>query len=379
MEDLIIKYLTNSITDKELHILYNWIQEGNNKQLFKNYVKSNYQIDLLHLPDAEKTYGKIDREINNSKASNVINIYRKNKWFLYAAASVLIIMLTTTLFITSQDKSKNTIIPTESAPITIQLNNGEEINISSNANSINVGSQKVASQDPTKNKLSYLSNSEQVGKEPEYNTIKIPYGKKYELILSDSTVVHLNAGASLKFPVSFQGNKRKVILTGEAFFDVSKDATKPFIVESNKIQIEVLGTKFNVSEYSSRNTSEVVLVEGSVKMNGKEAQKGQILSPGEMGTFDQKSNTLKKEKVDTELYTSWLYGKLIFRNKSFDEILNSLERKFNVEFIVKNEALEKSEFNATFDKDVSLDKMLFYFEQAYNIKYTVKNNKIIIK
>ena len=379
MEDLIIKYLTNSITDKELHILYNWIQEGNNKQLFKNYVKSNYQIDLLHLPDAEMTYSKIDREINAPKASKVINIYRKNKWFLYAAASVLIILLTTKLFISNHNNSANTIIPSESAPITIRLNNGEEININSDVNSINVGSQKVANQDPSKNKLSYLGSSKQASQEPEYNTITIPYGKKYELILSDSTVVHLNAGASLKFPVSFTGNSRKVTLTGEAFFDVSKDATKPFIVESNNIQIEVLGTKFNMSEYSSRNTSEVVLIEGSVKMNGKEAEEGQILIPGEMGTFDQKSNTLKKEKVDTELYTSWLYGKLIFRNKSFDEILNSLERKFNVEFVVEDEALEKSEFNATFDKDVSLDKMLFYFEQAYDIKYTVKNNKIIIK
>ena len=114
-------------------------------------------------------------------------------------------------------------------------------------------------------------------------------------------------------------------------------------------------------------------------MKEKESVKDQILHPGEKGTFNQNSKTLQKEKVDTELYTSWIYGKLIFRNKSFDEIFKSLERKFNVEFVIENKPLEKSEFNATFDKDVSLEKMLFYFEKAYDIQYTVKNNKIIIK
>ncbi len=374
---MIIKYLTNSINDKELRILYNWIQEDNNKQLFKSYVKSNYQIDLLHLPDAEFTYNKIDRTINSPKASKVINIYRKNKWLTYSVASILIIVLATTLFFQTENNSAATIIPAEQAPITIQLNNGEEIKISENDNSINVGGKKIANQNSSNNSLSYLGNKQ--GTETEYNTIKIPYGKKYQLVLADSTIVHLNSGASLKFPVAFNGNTRKVVLTGEAFFEVSKNKSKPFIVESNKIAVEVLGTKFNMSEYSSRNTSEVVLVEGAVNMKGKGESQNQLLSPGEMGTFNQNSKTLKKEKVDTELYTSWLYGKLIFRNKSFDEILNSLERKFNVEFEVENEKLEKSEFNATFDKDVSLDKMLFYFEQAYDIKYTVKNNKIIIK
>ena len=376
MKDLIVKYLTNSIDDKELHILYKWLQDENNKQLFKNYVKSNYQIDLLHLPDPEIAYEKMANKLNRPKTTKLIHLYHKNKWFFYTAA-VFIVLVATTWFINTQNTPGNQIIPSQQPPITIQLHNGKEININENDNAIQVGRQKVAKHNSINNQLSYIGNK--AGATTEYNTIKIPYGKKYKLVLADSTIVHLNSGASLKFPVAFNGRNRKVVLTGEAFFEVSKDSTKPFIVESNKIAVEVLGTKFNMSDYSSDTTSEVVLVEGAVKMKEKESVKDQILHPGEKGTFNQNSKTLQKEKVDTELYTSWIYGKLIFRNKSFDEIFKSLERKFNVEFVIENKPLEKSEFNATFDKDVSLEKMLFYFEKAYDIQYTVKNNKIIIK
>ncbi|ADF52086.1 anti-FecI sigma factor, FecR [Zunongwangia profunda SM-A87] len=352
------------------------MQDENNKQLFKNYVKSNYQIDLLHLPDPEIAYEKMATKLNRPKTTKLIHLYHKNKWFFYTAA-VFIVLVATTWFINTQNTPGNQIIPSQQPPITIQLHNGKEININENDNAIQVGRQKVAKHNSINNQLSYIGNK--AGATTEYNTIKIPYGKKYKLVLADSTIVHLNSGASLKFPVAFNGRNRKVVLTGEAFFEVTKDSTKPFIVESNKIAVEVLGTKFNMSDYSSDTTSEVVLVEGAVKMQEKESVKDQILHPGEKGTFNQNSKTLQKEKVDTELYTSWIYGKLIFRNKSFDEIFKSLERKFNVEFVIENKPLEKSEFNATFDKDVSLEKMLFYFEKAYDIQYTVKNNKIIIK
>mgnify|MGYP003655711952 FL=1 len=187
------------------------------------------------------------------------------------------------------------------------------------------------------------SNSEKVEK-LVYNTLSVPFGKTFELRLSDGTKAHLNAGSSLKYPVKFlKDQKRNVFIIGEAFLEVAKDSLRPFIVNTDKMSVRVLGTKFNISAYPEDDTSDVVLVEGAVSLHeaqeNYDPQNAVILEPGFKGSFNKKNSLITTDSVITSLYTSWMNGELIFRNMSFGNIVKKLERHYNVSIVNQNKEL----------------------------------------
>jgi len=269
----------------------------------------------------------------------------------------------------------------KSGDIVLQLENGNTQIISEN-NKVEVRDANgniVGNQDG--DKIVYDNNSglEKVA----YNTIKIPYGKKFQLQLSDGTVVHLNSGTTLKYPVKFiAGENRQVYLDGEAFFDVAKDKKHPFIVNADNLNVRVLGTHFNVSNYPEDAVTDVVLVEGSVGMyNINEefnAAKNTILKPGYIGSFNRQNTQISTKPVITDIYTSWINGGLTFRNMTFKNIVTKLERRYNVTIVNKNEKLANERFNASFNEE-SIEKVMSYFNDIHGINYTIKNNQILIK
>ena len=216
-----------------------------------------------------------------------------------------------------------------------------------------------------------------------YNTLKIPYGKQLKVALSDGTKVMLNAGSEFRYPVNFiKGKKREVFLQGEAYFDVAHDARHPFVVEANALDIQVLGTKFNVANYKEDVSTEVVLVDGSVMLqsNTETAEKSQtILSPGFKGIFKKSEKTIETKEVNTAIYTAWTDGFVVFREAPFQNILKKLERHYNVKIRNTNTTLANERFNATIDvENDTIDQVLEYFNKIYDIDYTIINNEVII-
>jgi len=269
----------------------------------------------------------------------------------------------------------------KSSDIVLQLENGN-IQVISENNKVEVRDADgniVGNQDG--DKITYDNNSDL--EKVAYNTIKIPYGKRFQLQLSDGTVVHLNSGTTLKYPVKFiAGENRQVFLNGEAFFDVAKDKKHPFIVNADNLNVRVLGTHFNVSNYPEDALTDVVLVEGSVGMyrSNEEfnADKNTILKPGYKGSFNKENASIFTKPVITDIYTSWITGGLTFRNMTFKNIITKLERRYNVTIINKNEKLANEKFNASFN-DESIEKVMSYFNDIHGINYTIKNNQILIK
>ncbi|MCK0147278.1 DUF4974 domain-containing protein [Arenibacter sp. F26102] len=225
------------------------------------------------------------------------------------------------------------------------------------------------------NELVY-SNSEEVEK-LVYNTLSVPFGKTFELRLSDGTKAHLNAGSSLKYPVKFlKDQKRNVFIIGEAFLEVAKDSLRPFIVNTGKMSVRVLGTKFNVSAYPEDETSEVVLVEGAVSLHQAhdkyDPQNAVLLEPGFKGSFNKKNSLITKDSVITSLYTSWMNGELIFRNMSFNNIVKKLERHYNVSIVNQNKELATKKFNANFGNQ-SIEEVLQELKVNYGIDFRIGN------
>lgn len=238
----------------------------------------------------------------------------------------------------------------------------------------------IASQD----KASIAYDKESNVEELVYNTLRIPYGKKFNLKLSDGTVVHLNSGTTLKFPVKFlPGQQRTVFLDGEAYFDVAKDKAHPFMVNADKAKIQVLGTRFNVSNYPEDDFTDVVLEEGSVALNMPSAKPNMpnlaVLVPGDKACYNKTTGRMGKRQVTTGIYTAWIKGELVFRNMAFKNIIKKLERHYDISIDNNNIDLASEKFNASFRKNEPVEKVMGYFKELHDMNYTITNNKITIK
>lgn len=377
-ERLIVKFITNQASQEEIEALTEWLKEDENQLVFKDFVKTNYAIDTaLNNFDSTEVKKQLSERIR--KENNVFYKRRFSSYYKYAA--ILIVALGGFYFYknstTAIQSKQNVIIPREDE-IVLQLGD-ESQNLDPNeARTITDKDGNVIGKQE-KDRLVYTKAYAKGAL--VYNTIKIPYGKKFEVQLSDGTLVHLNAGTSLRYPVQFVKNQnRQVYLLGEAFFEVEKDKEHPFDVNTQNVNVEVLGTKFNVDTYSENPRTDVVLVEGKVSLyKDQKTKENQVyLKPGEKGSNERGQLEITTEQVNTEYYTAWIKGSLVFKNASFDDIIKKLERRYNVTFINKNKVLGKEIFNARFDNE-PIEVVLKYFSDSYAIDYIIDRDKITIK
>lgn len=170
-------------------------------------------------------------------------------------------------------------------------------------------------------------------KKNEMNQLIVPYGKTSEILLSDGTKIYLNAGSRLIYPDVFEGKQREVFLVGEAYFEVHKDPKHPFIVQTTDINVEDLGTQFNISAYPSDNVYETTLAEGKVRIRENGAglfDKPIDLVPNQMAAFNRDNKETKVQHVDVENYILWKDGMLKFDSSDFNRITRKLERFYNI-------------------------------------------------
>lgn len=214
-----------------------------------------------------------------------------------------------------------------------------------------------------------------------YNELEIPYGKIFNVELSDGTLVHLNSGTKMRYPVKFlKGQKREVFIEGEAYFKVSKDKNHPFIVNADEVAVEVLGTEFNISSYQEDSEIGTVLVEGSVSLSNSLAPDDNVvLKPGDKGSWGKIDHAIKIEEVDVSNYTGWVAGELVFRNSTFENMSKKLERKYNVIIQNHNLLLKDKMFTAHFNVDIeSIEDVLRSINEIHPFSYRISNGKIEI-
>ena len=229
------------------------------------------------------------------------------------------------------------------------------------------------------NKISYKGGQEI--KELIYNELEIPFGKTFDVELSDGTMVHLNSGTKMRYPVKFlNSGKREVFIEGEAYFIVAKDKDHPFVVHADEVAVEVLGTIFNISSYNEDAEINTVLVEGSVKMsNAITPNDNVMLKPGSKGSWHKAGYRISVEEVDVENYTGWINGELVFRNSSFSNMAKKLERKYNVSIQNNNLRLNEIKLNARFSTEIErIEDVLKSISEIYPFNYKIIDQNIII-
>lgn len=374
---LLYKSICGNLSTEEEEELQQWISasEANAELLTSLRQMHERGVDLsdLNTLDAASAWENISQRQKESRSK------KKKSFPILRYAAVFVGLLALTYGYWKYDHPSGQ--PLESnlpEGITLDLGNGRVIPLSpqqqekiKDAEGILLGVQKGEQLD--------YSQGDETDK-LVYNTLRIPNGKRFEIVLSDGSTVHLNSGSSLKYPAKFlRSGNRQVYLTGEAFFEVSKDPEHPFIVNSNGMDVKVLGTKFNVSAYPEDTIVNTVLVEGSVRLGSQGFEDGEstLLEPGYKAAWDRTKHSATTEKVETDLYTGWMQGKLVIRKMGFDDILKKLERHYNVQITNRNKSLSQRVFTGTFDVE-TIEEVLNTFVAETYFEYRVEGSSITI-
>jgi hypothetical protein len=214
------------------------------------------------------------------------------------------------------------------------------------------------------------------GKEP-FNQLIVPRGKRSNIILSDGTRLWLNSGSHAIYPVTFNKKKREIFIEGEAYLEVTPDANRPFHVKTSHIDIQVLGTKFNINSYSDEGISSVVLVEGSVKAIAD--SKAVLISPNQIFSRESQTGKTSLKSVNVLDYISWKEGWLIFKNENLGNVVSKISRYYNITIELKDEKAQKMTISGKLDLKKDYLEVVKVITTIAPLYYEIVNERIQIK
>lgn len=351
-----------------------WLADSRRMELLENcaLLREHYSsADFSRLKQGEKI--RLMRKIRASR--------RRKLYWLSAAASIMVVFsLSLFLWINGEDSGqKNTgvLAPQRKGQVELILSSGERMVLGTD--SLRLGNRVEAGMlKDSLRKLSYLqAPAGQDGQEEIFNTLVIPVGGLYELELSDGTRVWLNSVSQLRYPVQFTGKERKVYLSGEAYFDVKTDSLRPFVVESEGMDVRVYGTEFNVTAYQDEKLR-TTLVQGKVgiKVDG---EKELLLRPGQMAEYDAQTKHLEVQEVNTYLYTAWIEGTFAFKDETIEEIMGRLSRWYDLNVFYANEEVKKQLYDGIIPQVKDFEDVLRMIEGTATIHFEIKGNTVIVR
>jgi hypothetical protein len=208
-----------------------------------------------------------------------------------------------------------------------------------------------------------------------YNTLSTPRGGQYMVVLPDGSKVWLNASSSLHFPTAFVGNSRQVSLTGEAYFEIAKNKEKPFRVSVNGMQVEVLGTHFNINAYQDENSMRTSLLEGSVKIT--KGAVSDMLKPGQQAVLRKDDNNIEIKAANMDEVVAWKNGLFQFSGANITTIMKEIGRWYDVDVVFESPVPVRT-FEGKISRDADLSEVLKILELS-NVKFSVEGKKIIVR
>ena len=377
--ELISGKLDDRLSPMEETELSDWLAEDvKHEKIYAEIKKIRDQVKLLHrdfAPDTENVLKRVKR----GRGRQIGFRY----WWKYAA--LFILPLGVALILWQGMKNESVEVHRQFSAVSrpggeraiLKLYDGKTIMLDSTMKSSLIAHEANVRIEMDSNHLLRYSSYDSIGitDANKNNELIIPKGGEYQVMLADGTKVWLNSASRLIYPQSFMGKERRVVLSGEAFFDVAHDAERPFIVETSRMNVKVLGTRFNVNDYDDNEEVSTTLVNGSVEIfsGGQQAFR---LVPGEQAYG--KENELEKREVNVRLYTSWIDGKFLFNNTELEEIAKQISRWYDVEIFFSNESVKKVRFTGAIVKFKPLDDLVRMIESTSQVRFSVKGKTIVI-
>ena len=362
--DLLKKYRERQCTLEEEEQIVRWYEQ------FDDEVEK-----LPEIPEGkrEQLWFSIKRKIQTPWKLRMVMFYR------YTAAIIILAMIGSVgiYFWGAREQERQVpvrqeILPAQGVAL-LQVSDGREVALSSTT--VIKEQEGVIIENDSSKVLNYTLTT--VKSEPLYNTITVPAGGEFSVLLSDGSSVHLNSCSSLTYPVPFMGDVREVKLSGEAYFDVTK-SDRPFIVKMEDIDVRVLGTSFNLSGYTTDQNVSVTLVSGKVAIRDHQLQRDFNVTPGMRFEYNRESQQVKMWEVDPELYISWMKGKFRFEDMRLEDIMVTLNRWYDCTITYSDNTLRDLRFTGAAEKDRPASYLLELIEMITEVKFQIDGKHILI-
>lgn len=392
--ELIIKHLRGELNQQEQELLNKWLSEDKRNRLFLESLKdeSAFRNDSRFFSSLDVTSAW---QLVSQRTLQKRNVKLWEKFVNWKHVAIVILFLTAGLFFYAGfNKEKDPVVALKvnrhyeddvlpgGDKARLELADGsvvilEQVN---NGSLQEQGGTKIVKQD---GRLIYNAAQGNQSGEISYNKISTPKGGQYHIILPDGSKVWLNAESSLRFPTAFMGNERLVELTGEAYFEVARlaipsaGASKlvPFKVQTNKVNIEVLGTHFNVMAYVNEKAVNTTLLEGSVRVSQLTTRNSQLLKPGQQAKVN---GSIQLVNVDTEEVVAWKNNLFQFNGADIQTVMVQIERWYDVEVDYEGQIPSKH-FTGIISRNINASKVLDMLELTGGVKFEIKGKKISVK
>lgn len=320
----IVKHLEGELPKREERELASWISESDANEQYYTSIKNRWEAaidDMSRIAQTENEWSRFLSRIKKDYQSNIFR-YSSDAQILYRFAAILILGIV----------------------------------------------------------LGALVMNRSLKQGPVFITSFAPNGSISQMVLADSSIVYLNAGSEIRYSPIAGNNSREVFLKGEAWFSVTKNAKKPFVVHTPYYDVNVRGTRFNVKAYEDDADVSTTLEEGAVEITSSEKfklAKKILLQPGQQLVLNKDSRNLMVKKVDTRLFTSWKENKLVFINMNLKELIVMLERKYGVDIEVSDKSLLDYHYDGTIKNETILE-VLNLLKETLPIKYKIEDQIILI-
>lgn len=372
---LIKKSLIKDLSDKEQKELDQLLDDQSLQDVYKELSARGYlkkQFMEYEKYSSQKAYREFKERRGHSGRIRIV------RWVAVVAA-VWVLALGVTLWMTFGKKENvaplpvaSKIIPAGEKKATLTLADGMEVHVEEITAQI---LQEKGMNIEYRNGEIVYHKSEEKTTEVVYNKLEVPRGGECMIKLDDGTKVWVNAETKLKYPVAFVGDRREVVLEGEAFFDVAKNE-KPFIVKTSFGDVRVLGTAFGISAYASEPESYTTLVRGKVSVE-REGIKPVVILPGEQ-VVTSKDGKMIKQQVDVEEFVGWKDGIYVFKEKSLGEIMKTLERWYNISVDFQEKSLVDLPFTGNLKRYDDINVFFDALTRTGDMKYRVEGNQVIL-
>lgn len=376
---LIANRLAGETTPEEKEELNLWLEQSEeNRKLFRQYEllwQRTQQLYKQDEPDVETCFHEFEKICFPLKN-------RRISWMRYAAAIVIPVFLSVGAYLMFHNYSTGLTEVQEtfalnSQKVQLLLSDGQKYELTADRNTAIRENHGITIHQKG-NVLNYTSDTANTVADPQvqYNTLIVPRGAEYSLVLADGTRIFLNSESELKYPVQFHGNERQVYLKGEAYFDVAKDTCKPFIVSVQQLDIRVLGTAFNVMAYADVPDIQTTLERGCVQVKGPEGKL--LLHPGMQAVFRKADASLIAYEVNTLLYTSWKDDKMVFENLRLEELLDRLGRWYDFTVFYLNPSVKDICLTGHLSKHDDINSILELVETMGKVQFAIQGRTISV-
>lgn len=386
---LLEAYTSQKATALEEQELLEWMQEAQEDSELKAYVRNLWDQRQLSADSSHVNWdGMFDRITGSDKVLSIVPDpgIKRIRWPRMAAAAAILILIGSGIYYltgpgrtsspvakTGQETPNNDVAPPASNKATLTLANGKVI-ILDRAGMGSLAELGAANTSKTnETELVYGATTETA---VEYHTLNIPKGSKpMQLQLADGSEVWLNTASSITFPNVFTGGERKVSITGEAYFEVAKDAGKKFLVDANGTTTEVLGTHFNINAYANEPAVKITLLEGSVKVSNRNGSA--TIKPGQQVRLTGNGQLAASNSVNLDEVMAWKNGLFEFSETDIQTIMRQIERWYDVEIVFEGTVTQH--FNGTIQRQMNASKVLNMLEKTGGVRFSIEGKKVIVK